>query len=371
MIEADVLVIGAGIAGLSAAWHAKQAGRDVTIVARADQRASDVPVALINPLRGHTGRMIADGVEGMHASFALIDALRDGGHPIDGDRGLYRPLIDATPDAMHEAFWRSRLDGRLSFDWLDVAPASLGLVDRVPCLFLRDAGWVGAESLLHALAVASAARRIDGQVTGVTRVSGRTDLHDASDGGTRDDGRYRVSLDGGEALSARSILWCGGARGAAWLDAAASSADEPEPRSSGRGSASPPQGTDRTTSSAGIYKPGSLVAVGARLTGEPLAFGLYAVPNGGTTLIGPTREGSWSEFPDGPVPPDAVLHLGDRIARVFGTTMAAREAWRGVRLGRLSSGAASALAGIPTLTALGSRGFLMAPLLAARWARSL
>ena len=89
------------------------------------------------------------------------------------------------------------------------------------------------------------------------------------------------------------------------------------------------------------------------------------------TLIGPTREDSQARFPDGPTPAEAIVQLGDRIGRVFGGSMRAQPVWRGVRLTRLSEAASRRLQRVPTLTALGSRGFLMAPLLAARWARSL
>lgn len=333
MTDVDLLIVGGGIAGLSAAWQAKRAGRAVTLVDEGIHRASDLPIALINPLRGHTGRLVTDGIAGMQATFALIDNLRDAGHAIDSGRGLYRPLIEVVPEARHEAFWRAKLDGRLAFDWYDSAPEALGLVERMPCLRVHAAGWVAPHSLLDALTVASDATFV---VDRVTRIA-------------RHGPRHVVALASGSTLTARSILWCGGAWGAALLDRQAA-----------------------TPSGDALYKPGSLLAVDTLLTATPLSFGLYAAPfEAKRTLIGPTREGSNATFPDEPVAPEVVAHLGDRIARVFGTTMTAREVWRGVRLTRLSSSATVALDGIPTLTALGSRGFLMAPLLAATWARSL
>ena len=84
--RADVLVVGGGIAGLCAAYRATRAGRDVTLVDEGVHRASDLPIALVNPLRGHTGRLVADGVDGMRATFSLVDALRDAGHAIDSGR---------------------------------------------------------------------------------------------------------------------------------------------------------------------------------------------------------------------------------------------------------------------------------------------
>lgn len=339
-VPADVVIVGGGIAGWSAAFFARAAGRDVTLIDEGVHRASDLPIALINPLRGHTGRLIADSVEGLQASLALIDALRVEGHAVVGGRGLYRPLIDVVGEATSEVHWTDRIGARLAFDWHDVAPASLGLVEPVPALYLHDAAWVAPRSLLDALRAASMARVFDERATSITR-------HDAIDE------RWTIGLSSGATLAARSVLWCGGAWGAALLEA----------------------GSDDIADD-GLYKPGSLVAVDRRITSEPLSFGVYATPwtDGRTvdgTLVGPTREGSQSRFPSNPVEDGVVVQLGDRIARVFGGSIEARPVWRGVRLARLSTVARRALNGVPTLTALGSRGFLMAPLLAARWARSL
>ncbi|MEO8935471.1 MAG: FAD-dependent oxidoreductase [Burkholderiaceae bacterium] len=332
MPDADVLIVGGGIAGLSAAYFATQAGRGVTIIDEGVHRTSDLPVALINPLRGRNGRLVADGVEGMQASFALIAALRDAGHAIQAGQGLHRPLIGVAPEALVRSFWAERIGERMRFDWHDVAPVSLGLVEPVPSLFLHEAGWVAAGTLLDALRAASEATVVSDRVTCIDREV--------------------VTLASGIVVTARTLLWCGGAWGAALLDG------------------------DIDRAAEALYKPGSLLAVDAVLTSEPLSFGLYAAPwidagDEPSTLVGPTREGSSSSFPESPLPAEAMAHLADRIARVFGSTMPPREAWRGVRLTRMSSPATTALAGIPTLTALGSRGFLMAPLLAQAWSRSL
>ena len=331
--DADVLVVGAGIAGLSAAWNAKRAGRNVTIVDDGAHRASDLPIALINPLRGPRGRLVADGIDGMRATMALIDALRADGHAIDVSRGLHRPLIGVSPEALQEHYWRTKLDGRLVFDWLDRAPSSLGLVDAVPCLRLHEPGCVAPRGLLDALQSASLARRVTDRVIRIAR----------------DGDGFVVTLAHGAAVVAATVLWCGGAWGAALLDR-----DAP-----------------RRTADA-LYKPGSLLGCDAPLVGTPLSFGLYVAPSrDGVTWIGATREPSSATFPDHDLPVDARDRLDDRVARLFGATTTVRERWRGVRLARLSSHAAAALDGVPTLTALGSRGFLMAPLQAARWARSL
>ena len=324
----DVLVVGGGIAGWSAAWCARRRGRRVTVVDEGVHRASDLPVALVNPLRGHTGRLVADGVQGMHATFALIEALRAAGHAIDSGRGLFRPLIGIAPEARTAAYWTERIAGRLAFDWHDVAPPSLGLAEPVPALFLREAGWVAPPGLLAALRAESGASLVVDRVTKLDRTGTAT-------------------LASGPTIAAGSVLWCGGAWGSALLDHGSAQTD------------------------GALYKPGSLLVVDGVLTREPLSFGLYAVPRGAGTVIGPTREGSRSSFPGEPIGGDVVRQLGERIGRVFGSASAPHVAWRGVRLARLSAHAGATLSGIPTLTALGSRGFLMAPLLAAEWARSL
>ena len=338
--DADVLVVGAGIAGLSAAWFAALAGRHVTVVDDGRHRASDLPIALVNPLRGHRGRLVSDGVDGMHATFALVDALRAEGHPIDHGRGLYRPLIDLAGDLLTEDYWRARLESRLAFDWHPHSPRSLGLSSDVPSLHLRDAGWVAAPQLLRALRAGSGATCIDGRVVAICP--------------DPDDRSAVATLADGTTIHARSLLWCGGAWGAACLD-------REEPGAAPRD---------------GLYKPGSLLTTNVRLADEPLAFGLYVIPTGanGTeqaTLVGPTREGSTAVFPDSATPPDAVASVQERIARTFGSSAALRPSWRGVRLARLSTAARGALVGVATLTAFGSRGFLMAPLQARAWARSL
>ena len=347
--DADVLIIGGGIAGLSAAWFASRAGRRVTLIDEAVHRASDLPVALVNPLRGRAGRLVADGVDGMHATFAMIDALRAGGHRITAARGLFRPLIGVSQGALRPAFWTDRLGGLLACDWHDVAPRSLGLASDAPALWLRDAGWLVPAGLLVALEADAAPTRLHDRVIAI-----RVDDASATGGG-------EVRLASGTRMRARSLLWCGGAWGAASLDRMDGDVDD----------AADDTMTDVTD---GIYKPGSLLLLDGQVTSEPLTFGLYACPIAGApprTIIGPTREAAMHRFSDAQATRDVVGHLEDRVAATFGASITVTGVWRGVRLTRLSTTAARRLRGVPTLTALGSRGFLAAPLLASRWARSL
>lgn len=334
--DADVLIIGGGIAGWSAAYFAARAGREVTLIDAGRHRASDLPIALINPLRGKAGRLVPRGIEGMRASFALIDALQGAGHRIEHSRGLFRPLIDVALKARERDYWTAVLPEDFSFDWCEAVPSSLGLASPAPALYLREAGWVAPRGLLAALKSESRATGVDDEVVGI-------DVDAEKRAAT-------VSLASGDTLIARSLLWCGGAWGASRLL----------------------RTHDDRPSGDAIYKPGCLITTQSLLTRDALTFGLYAIPLAdASTLVGPTRELSQHRFPDDAIPDEAITHLQDRVAQVFGRSIEASSVWRGVRLVRASSAVAHALRHVRAITALGSRGFLMAPMLAAEWARSL
>lgn len=317
-------MIGGGIAGWSAAWFARATGRSVVVVDAGIHRASDLPLALVNPLRGREGRIVPRGIAGMHATFALVDALVAAGHGVRHGRGVFRPLLDGA--STDRAVWAARLPVNLAWRWRDPAPAALGLAHDVPAIELTEAGWLVPSSLLTALGSCGAETRIDEAVDIAMHPSGAT-----------------VRLASGATLAADTVVWCGGAWGASRLDA------------------------DDT----GLYKPGRIATVSRRLTGEAIAAGFYAAPDAiAGTIVGPTADGSSSRF--GTVDdPEAVRRLADRVSRLFGVTIPVSPAWSGVRLARLSASAARALAGVPTIAALGSRGFLLAPLLASEWAASL
>jgi len=339
--DADVLIVGGGIAGWSAAHFAARAGRDVTLIDAGLRRASDLPIALVNPLRGKVGRLVPRGIEGMRATFALIDMLQDAGHRIGHGRGLFRPLIDVAEKARERSYWKALLPDDFAFEWHDDAPSSLGLASKVPALHLTEAGWLAPRGLLDALKEDSGATSIDGEVVAI-------DVDPRMRAGT-------VTLASGQRLTARSLLWCGGAWGAARFNQ--SLVD---------------RSLARPSNADAIYKPGCLVTTPSRLTRDALTFGLYAIPLcDASTLVGPTRELSQHEFPDAAIPDRAITHLQDRVAHVFGTSIEVSAVWRGIRLVRSSSAVVHALRAVPAITALGSRGFLTAPLLASEWALSL
>ena len=336
LTNADVLIVGGGIAGWSAAYFATRAGRGVTLVDAGVHRASDLPIALVNPLRGKAGRLVPRGIDGMRATFALIDALQDAGHRIEHHRGLFRPLIDVVVKAREPGYWKAVLPHDFGFEWHVQAPSSLGLVAPVAALYLPEPGWLAPRGLLDALKSESRATSIDDEVLAI-------DVDGSTHAGV-------VSLASGTRVVARSLLWCGGAWGASRLDRAC----------------------DNHSDVDAIYKPGCLVTTPTTLTRNAISFGLYAVPlSDARTLVGPTREPSRHSFPDDAMPDDAIPRLQDRIAQVFGRSIEVSSAWRGVRLVRSSSTVRQALSDVLAITALGSRGFLMAPLLAAEWAQSL
>ena len=339
---ADVVIVGGGIAGWSAAYFARRAGRDVTLIDAGVDRASDLPVALINPLRGHTGRLVADGVEGLAASVALIDALRDAGHAVTGGRGLFRPLVDVVGEPTGRAYWTERIGSRLAFDWHDVAPASLGLAAPVPALFVRDAAWVVPRTLLDALRSASGATVVAERATAVQP---RRWL-----GGS-------IRLAGGATLDARTLLWCGGARARrGWT--AGRRGRRPRRRrcvvQAGQPRRRRAAHRPRTDVVRPVRDPVASRArrpAGRRDAGRPDTRGFAVALSGRAGRGRRGRTDSWIASPTRSV-----------SACCQGRSGAACGS-RGCRPRRVPR-----CRGVSTLTELDSRGFLMAPLLAARWA---
>lgn len=348
-IDADVLVVGGGIAGRSAAWFASHAGHRVTVVDAGRHCASRVPVAMLNPLRGREGRVVPRGIVGMGATFALIDALGPARRHLVVARGVLRPVVDASPERRERTSWISRLPSTLAWSWHERVPNDAGLRIDAPAIELHDAGAVDANAMLDALRATCAARWIEGEVVDL--------VHDGD--------AHHATLMDGRRIAAGRMLWCGGAWGAARIDAARRrrgvSGHEDERNA--------------------VYRPGSVAVFASTSRSGPkrtLACGLYAAPLGSARFVfGPTHEASRARHAgcraprDGRIDASRVSSLRERAARWFGDPGAPLDGWRGVRLERLSSGTTATLAGIPTLTALGSRGFLLAPLLAREWAARL
>ncbi len=312
MNDADLLIIGAGIAGASAAYFAARAGRRVLVIDQGS-RASDVPSALINPVRGLQGRLIKQGPAGAAFTFALIDALRAQGHVIAGARGLWRPVADAGL----RAAWAAQLPADYAHIWHDHVPAELGLKgDWLAVLELPASGWVDAPALLQALLKASGAEILRAAVQSVNVAA------------------HSVTLADGRTLQSRELLWAGGALGALSLGGKA------------------------------LYRPGSVVVTAGSLGAHAVSHGLYATPCGAGSALGPTTESSTATYPPAAVPDGAMAKMIERATHMFQNPVQASQSWRGVRLARVELPA-----GLAALGPFGSRGFLLAPLQAHAMAR--
>lgn len=129
-MNAEIVVIGAGIAGLCAARVLHDAGKEVLVVARELGEASRVPDALLNPVRGKRGTVAPEAEEALEALWDFYPRFA----PVR--QGILRPV----PEADREE-WKARLKGRqIPHQWLDEG------------LYLENAGWLETTPLLHRLA---------------------------------------------------------------------------------------------------------------------------------------------------------------------------------------------------------------------------
>lgn len=320
-IDADVLIVGGGIAGLAAAYFARAAGRAVTVVDAGHDCASRVPTAMINPFRGYRGRVSETDIAGARFTLDLIAKLCAAGHEIASGRGVWRPV----PDGETREQWSARLPSGVAHRWVERAHAPPLLSGDWPsALYLPDSGWVESAPLLSAL-------RSEARCEWVT---GRVVLVDAR--------AQRVTLADGQTFRARTLVWCGGALGAASIAKKAR------------------------------YRPGSVLVTAERVSEHAVSYGLYTAPHGAASVIGPTTEAMFTEYP-APLDEDAderadgpVGALIERAQNVLPLPFTVASRWRGVRL---ESGLMPA--DLATLTVFGSRGFLLAPRAAEEWARSL
>ncbi len=314
MPRGQVLIVGAGIAGLSAAFFARQRHYQVTLLDAGLGSASRVPTALINPVRGYAGKLVAGGFAAARCTFDLIERLSAQGHAIAHGRGLWRP----APDAATVARWQAQLPADAPYAWRAV-PDALGLREPWPqALYLPDSGWLDTSDLLCALLAASEATLVSGQVCAIDGQAASVVLHE----GTR--------------LSADVLLWCGGARGAALLDARAR-----------------------------VFRPGSVLLTDTPLASQAVSYGLYCAPYGQGGMVGATSEPRCSQFALDDAP-RAVARLSERARAMWRTEWQCTGEFRGVRLE-----SPSRTPSITTLDGFGSRGYLLAPQAAQAWAKTL
>ena len=308
-----MLIIGAGIAGASAAYFARQAGREPTVIDAGIEAASSLPVALINPLRGLEGRLVKRGEEGARTSFALIDTLNADGHAIEHGRGLWRPV----PDAAMRHRWSAQLPSAYAHRWHDHHAGELGLrAAWHAVLELPESGWVHAPRFITALLAASGATLHRTEVTAI------------------DAQPHEASLADGSRIRAKHLIWCGGAWGAARLGWP------------------------------GNFRPGSIVVTRNRLTPCAVSHGLYTAPFCNGAVLGPTSEHSRTAYDHQADASAAVEALVTRSRAMLTEALNIERTWRAVRLTNVTLPK-----GLHALTAYGSRGFLMAPLAAREYAQ--
>ncbi len=304
-----LLIIGGGIAGASAAYFAARRGWAVTLLDAGQDRASDVPAALLNPVRGQSGQVEAPSLEGLRCTFALIAELAAAGHPVPhAQNGVLRPV----PDEKTQRKWAAKLPADLPHRWREPDGLAAGW-HRV--LEVPEGGWVSGAALVRALKAASGARLIRGRAARVWA------------GG--------AALEGGEPLTADRVLCCGGSFGAAALG------------------------------SAGTHRAGSLLLL-SKAPAQPLSFGAYLAPAQvggvlGATFEAPAHSHAAALASGLPLKSlDWLLGKGAALSDLGGVSVTGR--WTGVRFSALQCGPDEA--GMWHLCGLGSKGFLLGPLLA-------
>ena len=107
--EAEVVVLGAGVAGLTLARLLWERGRKVLVVAEALGEASRPPVALVNPLRGRRFTLAEEGERALAAALAFY------GRFVPLHLGVFRPVPEedrggfpgsSTAGRRRGCFWR-------------------------------------------------------------------------------------------------------------------------------------------------------------------------------------------------------------------------------------------------------------------------
>jgi len=317
-----ILIIGGGVAGASVSYFAARAGWDVTVIDAGQSRASDVPSALLNPVRGQSGQVEPRSLAGLHLSWALVRQLSALGYPVVHEqRGILRPLAN---DLARSKFER-HLPPELAHRWLRPDEAPLPLASGWPHLLaVEQGGWLSGPSFVAALLAASGARVVSSRVTAWTARS--------------------ATLESGELLTAEVVVWCGGSVGASW------------------GGGSGPGHAAHT------HRAGTVLLLPETPVAVPASAGVYLAPTLGADgrrggLLGATFEAPTGQY-TASGPPLKSLHWLLTRAADLSTDLSPTVGglWSGSRLSGERAGLQPG--GWWALAGLGSKGFLLGPLLA-------
>lgn len=127
--DVEIVVLGAGIAGLSAARVLQSAGLEVLVLADRLGGASTVPVALLNPVRGQRGSVAPEAEEALDALWAFYPSYTQ------VRRGIVRPVPEQARDT-----WKAKLEGySIPHRWTTEG------------VYLESAGWLETAPLLARL----------------------------------------------------------------------------------------------------------------------------------------------------------------------------------------------------------------------------
>ena len=312
-----LIIVGGGVAGASSAYFAAQRGWQVTVVDCGQHAASDVPSALLNPVRGQSGQVPARAAEGLALTWELIATLTAAGYDVPhGRSGVIRPV----PDERTQTKFNRNL-AELPHEWWDSAAVPELRSGWHAALYLPQGGWVDGPALCRSLLAASGAGVVRGRVEAT-------------------DGQGGAVLKGGEALEADAVVWCGGSFGT----------QTQRPAHLG---ARPLQS----------HRAGTLLTLQDSPGPLPLSFGGYLAPAAQGGVLGATFERPAAEWsvPQLPLTSlDWLLGKGRALRSL--RDLQVRGRWSGTRLSGLRLGQAGPAEW--ELSGLGSKGFLLGPLLA-------
>jgi glycine/D-amino acid oxidase-like deaminating enzyme len=136
-----VAVVGGGVVGRSLARAAARAGHDVVLIDAGHEPASRVPVALLNPQRGRTGRAHPDDLAALATTWRWADELAADGARPGAHRGGVVRVADGPKQAA--AFAAAGL--------APVPPEVAGVRAPFGAVLVPDGGWIEPEAWLAAL----------------------------------------------------------------------------------------------------------------------------------------------------------------------------------------------------------------------------